>query len=61
MSSEGLEIPDPQKDALFHMTGSAGNVAKHVNASAGSAVWTTSDRVLMEVHDTTGLILKRFS
>ena len=52
--SEGLEnLPDPQAIALFHICQEAlANVAKHANASKVEvSVWTTSDRVLMEVHD----------
>ena len=52
--SEGLEnLPDPQAIALFHICQEAlANIAKHANASKVEvSVWTTSDRVLMEVHD----------
>ncbi len=52
--AEGLEnLPDHQAIALFHICQEAlANVAKHAYASKVEVmVWTTPDRVLMEVHD----------
>ena len=52
--SEGLEnLPDPQAIALFHICQEAlANTAKHAQANKVEiTVWTTQDRVLMEVHD----------
>jgi two-component system, NarL family, sensor histidine kinase DevS len=52
--SEGLEdLPDPHAIALFHICQEAlANVAKHAQADRVEVmVWTTSNRVLMEVHD----------
>jgi len=52
--SEGLEdLPDPHAIALFHICQEAlANAAKHAQADKVEVmVWTTSDRVLMEVHD----------
>ena len=52
--AEGLEnLPDPQAIALFHICQEAlANIAKHAHASKVEVmVWTTTDRVLMEVHD----------
>jgi len=52
--SEGLEeLPDPHAIALFHICQEAlANIAKHAQAkNVDVMVWTTSDRVLMEVHD----------
>jgi signal transduction histidine kinase len=51
---EGLEhLPDHQAIALFHICQEAlANVAKHAHASRVEVmVWTTSDRVLLEIHD----------
>ena len=52
--SEGLEnLPDAQAIALFHICQEAlANTAKHAQASKVEvSVWTTQERVLMEVHD----------
>ncbi len=52
--AEGLEsLPDSYAIALFHICQEAlANVAKHAQANSVKVnVWTTSDRVLMEVHD----------
>lgn len=52
--SEGLEeLPDVYAIALFHICQEAlANIAKHAQAKKVEVtVWTTSDRVLMEVHD----------
>jgi len=52
--SDGLgDLPDPQAIALFHIGQEAlANVAKHAQAKKVEVmVWSTSDRVLMEVHD----------
>jgi len=52
--TEGLEnLPDPHAIALFHICQEAlANVAKHAQADKVEVmVWTTSNRVLMEVHD----------
>jgi signal transduction histidine kinase len=52
--SDGLEnLPDAHAIALFHICQEAlANIAKHAQASKVEVlVWTTSDRVLMEVHD----------
>lgn len=52
--SEGLEnLPDAHAVALFHICQEAlANIAKHAQASKVEVlVWTTTDRVLMEVHD----------
>lgn len=51
---EGLEdLPDSHAIALFHICQEAlANVAKHAGAkSVKILVWTTQDRVLMEIHD----------
>ncbi len=51
---EGLEgLPDAYAIALFHICQEAlANVAKHAQAKKVEVlVWTTSDRVLMEIHD----------
>jgi two-component system, NarL family, sensor histidine kinase DevS len=53
-SSEGLEdLPDSHAVALFHICQEAlANVAKHAHAKVVAVtVWTTADRVLMEVQD----------
>jgi signal transduction histidine kinase len=52
--SEGLEdLPDAYAIALFHICQEAlANIAKHAQAKKVEVlVWTTSDRVLMEIHD----------
>ncbi|MCB2213877.1 GAF domain-containing sensor histidine kinase [bacterium] len=52
--SEGLEdLPDAYAIALFHICQEAlANVAKHAQAKKVEVmVWTTPERVLMEVHD----------
>jgi signal transduction histidine kinase len=52
--SEGLEdLPDAYAIALFHICQEAlANVAKHAQAKKVEVlVWTTADRVLMEIHD----------
>jgi signal transduction histidine kinase len=52
--TEGLEdLPDPHAIALFHICQEAlANVAKHAQADRVEVmVWTTHNRVLMEVHD----------
>lgn len=52
--SEGLEnLPDAHAIALFHICQEAlANIAKHAQAeNVKVMVWTTKDRVLMEVHD----------
>jgi len=52
--SEGLDdLPDAYAIALFHICQEAlANIAKHAQAKKVEvAVWTTSDRVLMEIHD----------
>ena len=52
--SEGLEdLPDVYAIALFHICQEAlANIAKHAHAEhVEITVWTTSDRVLMEVQD----------
>ena len=52
--AEGLEdLPDAHAIALFHICQEAlANVAKHAQAEKVEVmVWTTSERVLMEVHD----------
>ncbi|MFW5713701.1 MAG: GAF domain-containing sensor histidine kinase [Brevefilum sp.] len=52
--SDGLEeLPDAHAIALFHICQEAlANVAKHASADhVEVTVWTTSDRVLMEVND----------
>jgi two-component system sensor histidine kinase DevS len=52
--SEGLEgLPDAYAIALFHICQEAlANIAKHAQAEKVEVmVWTTPDRVLMEVHD----------
>ena len=52
--SEGLEdLPDSHAIALFHICQEAlANAAKHAHAKKVEIlVWTTQDRVLMEVHD----------
>ena len=52
--SEGLEnLPDAHAIALFHICQEAlANTAKHAQADKVEVtVWTTPDRVLMEVHD----------
>jgi len=52
--SEGLEdLPDPHAIALFHICQEAlANIAKHAQAQHVEVmVWTTPERVLMEVHD----------
>jgi signal transduction histidine kinase len=52
--SDGLEdLPDSHAIALFHICQEAlANVAKHAHAARVEVlVWTTSDRVLMEIHD----------
>ncbi len=52
--SEGLEdLPDAYAIALFHICQEAlANVAKHAQAKKVEVlVWTTPDRVLMEIHD----------
>ncbi len=51
---EGLEkLPEASALALFHICQEAlGNIAKHAHAQHVSiVVWTTRDRVLLEVHD----------
>ncbi|MDY6867734.1 MAG: GAF domain-containing sensor histidine kinase [Chloroflexota bacterium] len=52
--SEGLEnLPDAHAIALFHICQEAlANIAKHAHAkNVEVLVWTTAERVLMEVHD----------
>jgi signal transduction histidine kinase len=52
--SEGLEkLSDSHAIALFHISQEAlANIAKHAQASKVEVlVWTTPDRVLMEIHD----------
>ncbi len=52
--SEGLDVlPDTYAIALFHICQEAlANIAKHAQAKKVEVlVWTTPDRVLMEVHD----------
>jgi len=52
--TEGLEdLPDPHAIALFHICQEGlANIAKHAQAKKVEvAVWTTSDRVLLEIHD----------
>jgi len=52
--SEGLEdLPDTHAIALFHICQEAlANIAKHAQAkNVEVLVWTTPERVLMEVHD----------
>lgn len=52
--TEGLEnLPDSHAIALFHICQEAlANIAKHAQASRVDVlVWTTADRVLMEIHD----------
>ncbi len=52
--SAGLDdLPDAHAIALFHICQEAlANIAKHAQAKTVEVlVWTTSDRVLMEVHD----------
>jgi two-component system sensor histidine kinase DevS len=52
--SEGLDdLPDAYAIALFHICQEAlANVAKHAQAKKVEVlVWTTPDRVLMEIHD----------
>lgn len=52
--ANGLEsLPDPQAIALFHICQEAlANIAKHAQAiKVEVMVWSTPDRVLMEVHD----------
>ena len=52
--SEGLEgLPDAYAIALFHICQEAlANIAKHAQAKHVEVmVWTTPDRILMEVHD----------
>lgn len=51
---EGLEdLPDPHAIALFHICQEAlANIAKHAQAKKVEIlIWTTSDRVLMEIND----------
>lgn len=51
---EGLEdLPDAYAIALFHICQEAlANIAKHAQAKKVDVlVWTTADRVLMEIHD----------
>jgi signal transduction histidine kinase len=47
------DLPDAHAIALFHICQEAlANIAKHAQADHVEVmVWTTSDRVLMEVHD----------
>jgi signal transduction histidine kinase len=52
--SEGLDdLPDSYAIALFHICQEAlANIAKHAQAKKVEvSVWTTLDRVLMEIHD----------
>lgn len=52
--SEGLDdLPDAYAIALFHICQEAlANIAKHAQAKKVEVlVWTTTDRVLMEIHD----------
>jgi two-component system, NarL family, sensor histidine kinase DevS len=52
--SKGLDdLPDAHAIALFHICQEAlANIAKHAQASIVEVmVWTTHDRVLMEIHD----------
>jgi len=52
--SDGLKsLPDAHAIALFHICQEAlANIAKHAQANKVEVmVWTTADRVLMEVHD----------
>ena len=52
--SEGLDdLPDTYAIALFHICQEAlANIAKHAQAKKVEVlVWTTADRVLMEIHD----------
>ena len=52
--NEGLEdLPDPHAIALFHICQEAlANIAKHAQAKKVEIlIWTTSDRVLMEIND----------
>jgi len=52
--TEGLEsLPDSHAIALFHIAQEAlANIAKHAHAKKVEVlVWTTPDRVLMEIHD----------
>lgn len=51
---DGLDdLPDPHAIALFHICQEGlANIAKHAQAKkVDVTVWTTSDRVLMEIHD----------
>ncbi|QRN82495.1 GAF domain-containing sensor histidine kinase [Chloroflexota bacterium] len=51
---DGLDdLPDPHAIALFHICQEGlANIAKHAQAKKVEVtVWTTSDRVLMEIHD----------
>ncbi len=52
-SHELKDLPDSQAIALFHICQEAlANIAKHAQASKVEVkVWTTQDRVLMEIHD----------
>ena len=47
------DLPNAHAIALFHICQEAlANVAKHAQASAVEVmVWTTNDRILMEIHD----------
>ncbi|MBG0787438.1 MAG: GAF domain-containing sensor histidine kinase [Anaerolineaceae bacterium] len=52
--TDGLDdLPDPHAIALFHICQEGlANIAKHAQAKKVEVtVWTTSDRVLMEIHD----------
>ena len=52
--SKGLgDLPDAHAIALFHICQEAlANVAKHAQANAVEVlIWTTHDRILMEIHD----------
>ncbi len=52
--TDGLDdLPDPHAIALFHICQEGlANIAKHAQAKkVDVTVWTTSDRVLMEIHD----------
>jgi len=52
--SEGLDnLPDPHAIALFHICQEAlANIAKHAQAkNVEVLIWTTPERILMEVHD----------
>lgn len=53
-SADGLDaLPEPTSVALFHICQEAlANIAKHAHArKAELYLWSTSDRVLLEVHD----------